>query len=105
MLVLGTVLRLIVEANALLLRVISPVTYNWAVQTFLGAKRMECVQLAGAFVKGRRSESASKLDALHTLRDNSALQQCSGVDILRVMKPLDFARLDRPKQFITMVEQ
>ena len=45
------------------------VTYYCAVQTFLGAKRMECVQLAGAFAKGRRSESASKLDALHTLRD------------------------------------
>src|SRR6266516_4885441 len=33
------------------------------------AKRMECVQLAGAFVRGWRFESGSKLHALHTLRD------------------------------------
>jgi hypothetical protein len=49
--------------------VISPVTYYCPVQTFLGAKRMECVELAGAFAKGKRSDSASKLEALHTLRD------------------------------------
>ena len=53
----------------LVVRVISPVTYNWAVETFLGAKRMECVQLAGAFGAPLLNESASKLDALHTLRD------------------------------------
>src|ERR1035437_10195352 len=33
-----------------------------------GAKRLECVQLAGAIVKCGRSESGSKLRALQTLR-------------------------------------
>ena len=33
-----------------------------------GAKRLECVQLAGAIVKRGRSESGSKLRALQTLR-------------------------------------
>jgi hypothetical protein len=32
------------------------------------AKRLECVQLAGAFVKRGRAESGSKLHALQTLR-------------------------------------
>ena len=32
------------------------------------AKRLECVQLAGAIVKRRRAESGSKLHALQTLR-------------------------------------
>src|SRR6266536_6067100 len=32
------------------------------------AKRMECVELAPAFVRSGWSESASKLNALHTLR-------------------------------------
>jgi hypothetical protein len=34
-----------------------------------GAKRLECVELAPAFVGSRPSDSASKLDALHTLGD------------------------------------
>jgi len=33
-----------------------------------GAKRMECVQLAPAFERPSKNDSASKLDALHTLR-------------------------------------
>jgi hypothetical protein len=32
------------------------------------AKRLECVQLAGAFVKRDRAQSGSKLHALQTLR-------------------------------------
>jgi hypothetical protein len=34
-----------------------------------GAKRMECVQLAGAVVAGSAFESGNKLQALHTLRE------------------------------------
>jgi len=48
---------------------VSPVTYCGTVRMFLGAKRLECVQLAGAVVRRGRSESGSKLHALQTLRD------------------------------------
>ena len=34
------------------------------------AKRLGCVELAPALVRPGRSESASKLDALHTLRES-----------------------------------
>jgi len=44
-------------------------TYYGAVRTFLGAKRLECVELAPAFGAPAFSQSASKLDALQTLRD------------------------------------
>src|SRR5882762_1080147 len=36
------------------------------------AKRMECVQLTGAFGPPNAYESGSKLDALHTLREAAA---------------------------------
>ena len=42
-------------------------TYCGAVQTWLGAERLECVQLAGAFAECGRSQSGSKLHALQTL--------------------------------------
>jgi hypothetical protein len=38
------------------------------VRTFLGAKRLECVELAPALGAPTLSKSASKLDALQTLR-------------------------------------
>jgi len=43
-------------------------TYYGAVRTFLGAKRLECVELAPAFGAPTLNDSASKLDALQTLR-------------------------------------
>ena len=55
--------------SSLMRWVVSSVTCYQAVQTFPGAKRVECVQLAGAFGAPPPNESASKLDALHTLRD------------------------------------
>ena len=39
------------------------------VRMFLSAKRLECVELAPAFGSPALSQSASKLDALQTLRD------------------------------------
>ena len=48
--------------------VVSPVTYGGAVRTFLGAKRLECAELAPAFRVPTLNDSASKLDALQTLR-------------------------------------
>ena len=50
-----------------------------------GAKRLECVELARAFVRPSRPESASKLDALHTLRDPPATR--IGVPCLRGYGP------------------
>src|SRR6266536_5833469 len=48
-----------------------------------GAKRMECVQLAGAFGPPTAHESGSKLHALHTLREAAAackiLESCEQV--------------------------
>jgi len=46
----------------------SPVTYFGVVRTRRGAKRLECAELAPAFGAGWSNESASELDALHTLR-------------------------------------
>ena len=43
-------------------------TYGGAVRTFLGAKRLECAELAPAFRVPPLNDSASKLDALQTLR-------------------------------------
>ena len=43
-------------------------TYCGAVRTFLGAKRLDCAELAPAFRAPPFSHSANKLDALHTLR-------------------------------------
>src|ERR1035437_7910874 len=43
-------------------------TYCGRVWTFLGAKRLECVELAPAFGSPTLNDSASKLDALQTLR-------------------------------------
>jgi hypothetical protein len=37
-------------------------------------QRMECVELAPALVRPRQTESASKLDALHTLRESGRRQ-------------------------------
>ena len=54
--------------NRLVLWGISPVTYCGAVQTFPGAKRLECVELAPAFGAATFDDSASELDALQTLR-------------------------------------
>ena len=45
-----------------------PATYSRAVQTFLGAKRLECAELAPAFGAPRLNDSASKLDSLQPLR-------------------------------------
>src|ERR1017187_1514642 len=53
---------------SLVLWVVSPVTYGAAVRTFLGAKRLECAELAPAFRAPTLNDSASKLDALQTLR-------------------------------------
>ena len=39
------------------------------------AKRMECVQLAGAFEPPAAHESGSKLHALHTLREVAAASE------------------------------
>jgi hypothetical protein len=47
---------------------VSSVTYCGRVWTFLGAKRLECVELAPAFGAPTLNDSASKLDALQTLR-------------------------------------
>jgi hypothetical protein len=44
------------------------VTYCGAARTSLGAKRLECVELAPAFGTATLNDSASKLDALQTLR-------------------------------------
>jgi hypothetical protein len=44
------------------------VTYCGSVWTFLVAKRLECVELAPAFGAPMLNDSASKLDALQTLR-------------------------------------
>src|SRR5260221_676122 len=41
------------------------------------AKRMECVQLAGAVARAGWSKSGSKLHALHTLRAKGGRQKCS----------------------------
>jgi hypothetical protein len=43
-------------------------TYCGKVRTFLSAKRLECVELAPAFGAPTPNDSASKLDALQTLR-------------------------------------
>src|ERR1035437_6979051 len=47
---------------------VSSVTYCVTVWTFLGAKRLECAELAPAFGSPTLNDSASKLDALQTLR-------------------------------------
>ena len=52
----------------LVLWVISLVTYSSTVGTFVGAKRLECVELAPAVGAPTLNDSASKLDALQTLR-------------------------------------
>ena|ERR1019366_5564126 len=44
-------------------------TSQRTVPAFLDAKRLECAELAPAFGRGTVAESASKLDALQTLRD------------------------------------
>src|SRR5438046_1299000 len=41
------------------------------------AKRMECVQLAGAVEVAGRSKSGSKLHALHRLRAKGGRERCS----------------------------
>ena len=51
-----------------MLWIISPVTYFGAVWTFLGAERLECVELAPTFSRPTANDSASKLDALQALR-------------------------------------
>ena len=56
------------------------VTHCGVVQPFAGAKRLECVELAPAFWAAAFSNSASELDALHTLRD-TALPVISYVSI------------------------
>jgi len=53
----------------LVLWIISSVTHQRTVPTFLDAKRLECAELAPAFGRAAVFESASKLDALQTLRD------------------------------------
>jgi hypothetical protein len=58
-------------AAGLALRNVSPVTYCSAVRTFPCAKRLECVELAPAFEPSLSYDSASKLDALQTLRVNA----------------------------------
>src|ERR1035438_9522289 len=52
----------------LALWVIGPATYCGAVRTSLVAKRLECAELAPAFRPPAINDSASKLDALQTLR-------------------------------------
>jgi hypothetical protein len=49
-------------------RTVCPLTARSQRATFTVAKRLECVQLAGAIVKRDRAESGSKLRALQTLR-------------------------------------
>jgi hypothetical protein len=46
------------------------------------AKRMECVQLAGAFGEFPLNKSASKLDALHTFR----VKECLHSPVMRHRK-------------------
>jgi type II secretory pathway pseudopilin PulG len=50
------------------------------------AKRLECVELAPAFVRVEPPESASKLDALHTLRDLPSTRTCApGFSLIEIL--------------------